>query len=643
MLFFLKAYFRRLREKFRETEVDNVTKLDQKLVFARRQKKFPNFAQTKYVRIFLHPKEIAILLSGISLIVVGILTFSYQFSSTHIVSAPAVGGTYREGVLGSIARVSPFFAPLNPIDEDISQLIFSPLLRYNRSNGEVKLDLAKNITEDKNIVTVTLQEAYFHDNTKVTAQDVVFTYQTILDKATNSPLKDQIITLQKVEAKNDNTVEFTFIREIAHPEDLLTIGIVPEHAFAGIPHDQLIHAPANTTPIGSGPYQFGEYNKEKSLVTLHRYQKYHGNKPFIETVEFRMATLNEELEEWYAKKEVDAVAGLSNETMKRIPKSGAITHKLELPEYTAIFYNQNKSSRLSNETIREALSLSIDPESLVHEGLLGNGTAINTPLIMGMPGYESLPFETNISEADEQLTTAGWSKVSLEEVLQKEKEKRIADFKKRYETETKSKPTDEVVLQEAEKISQEVQKEFDLTVPYARIKNNEILKITLTTANHEDTQKIAELIKASWGKIGVMTKINLISTEELSTQVLPQHDFEALLLGVLVNNHADPYAVWYNATKSSSPAIARFNDSYVDELINKARSAKTEADAESKNRAFAKYVVSKKLATILYRPTFYYIISDRVSGVTDATITSPSARFENITSWYVRTRLTWKW
>lgn len=643
MFFFLTAYFRRLKEKFRIHEHDAITKLDQTLVFARRKKKVPNIAQTKYVRIFLHPKELVGLYAGIFLIVTGVITLGYQFSSSHIVSVPAVGGTYREGILGSISHVSPFFAPLNPTDEDVTQLVFSPLLRFNRSNGQVKLDLAKDITKEKNTVTVALQDARFHDNTPVTAQDVVFTYQTILDKTTNSPLRDQISSLQKIEALNEKMVVFTFVRVIEHPEDMLTIGIAPEHTYAGVARDQFIHAAANAQPIGSGPYRFEEYNKETSLITLARYNDYHGKKPFIQTVEFRLATINEELEEWYAKKEVDAVAGLSNETMKRIPKSSAITHKLELPEYTAIFYNQLKSSLLGNQSIREALSLTIDPESLVRDGLLGNGTAINTPLIVGMPGYESLTYETNIAQADELLTKSGWTKLSLEEILQKEKESRIADFKKRYETDTKTPPTEEVIINEAEKIAQDVQKEFDLTVPYVRTKGKELLRITLTTANHEDTQKIAELIKASWGKIGVMTTINLIPMEELSTQVLPQHNYEALLLGVLVNNHADPYAVWYNASKSTSPAIARFSDSYVDQLINNARSAKIEADAENKNRAFAKYIVSKKFANILYRPTFYYIISDRVQGVTDAIITSPSARFENIEDWFVRTKISWQW
>lgn len=615
---------------------DSVLSLDQKLVFARRTKKFPSLTQYKYVRIFLNIKELSALYLGMFLIGSGVVLGAYAITANHVTIVPFAGGTYREGIIGQPAHISPFYSALNPLDEDIATIIFSPLEA-----------LTKDYTLNGSTLTVTLKDALFHDNTPVTAQDVVFTYTTILNKASQSPLRDEIAIISKVEAKDAHTVVFTLTGSTANPKKLLSIGIAAEHVFAGITPENMLHAPAQLNPIGSGPYRFEslERGNQNEVTSLHltRFDGYTGKKPYIKDLEFRLATTPGELADWYTKKEIDAVAGLSSEEVAHLPKTNATTYSLELPEYTAIFFNQIASTVVGSEPVRDALASALDPQTLVSEGLMDNGTAINTPLVTGMPGYESLPFETNVATADALLEKAGWKKKSLTELQEERIATTLTKLTKDFKTTNKRDPDDQERQTLSEKAVIAVNAELILTVPYARVKNNEILHITLTVPNHQDSKKIGELIAAAWGQIGVMVTIDVKNTAEISTEVLPKHHFEALLLGVLINTHTDPYALWYTANKDSSVAIPRFNDAYVDELINKARSSTIETDRENANRAFAKYIVNKKPAIILYRPTYEYVISSRVKGVTNEPITSPSKRFEHIASWYVRTTLTPRW
>ncbi|MFW5748883.1 MAG: hypothetical protein ACOCYT_04640, partial [Chloroflexota bacterium] len=50
--------------------------------------------------------------------------------------------TYTEGLVGEVRRLNPLFGPLNPVDADISSLIFEGLTTIN-SYGEVIPRLAE--------------------------------------------------------------------------------------------------------------------------------------------------------------------------------------------------------------------------------------------------------------------------------------------------------------------------------------------------------------------------------------------------------------------------------------------------------------------------------------------------------------------
>src|SRR5690606_28272637 len=68
-------------------------------------------------------------------------------SQTVSRSGPADDGvpTFREALVGSVQRLNPLFAPLNPVDRDITSLIFEGLTRTN-AYGEPEAVLARDWT-----------------------------------------------------------------------------------------------------------------------------------------------------------------------------------------------------------------------------------------------------------------------------------------------------------------------------------------------------------------------------------------------------------------------------------------------------------------------------------------------------------------
>ena len=93
----------------------------------------------------------------------------------------------------------------------VTNIIFSPLARAD-AEGNLEMELAENIdqSEDGQTITVTLRsDAKFSDGHPVTAEDVVFTYQQLMDPANGQEAKfmigDQPISIEQVD---DLTVQF---------------------------------------------------------------------------------------------------------------------------------------------------------------------------------------------------------------------------------------------------------------------------------------------------------------------------------------------------------------------------------------------------------------------------------------------------
>ena len=100
----------------------------------------------------------------------------YLLNDSLLVAVPAYGGSISEGVIGSPRFINPILA-VSDSDRDLTSLVYSGLLRAT-PNGDYLPDLAESYTVSPDGLTYTFKlrpGATFHNGTKVTADDVVFT------------------------------------------------------------------------------------------------------------------------------------------------------------------------------------------------------------------------------------------------------------------------------------------------------------------------------------------------------------------------------------------------------------------------------------------------------------------------------------
>lgn len=129
------------------------------------------------------------------------------------------------------------------------------------------------LADDGMSVTFKLRpEAKFADGSAVTAEDVVFSFDTIKSKG-HPALSSQIRDVEKVEALDAHTVRYTFkgtlVRDL--PTNVATLPILSKAYYTETPFDQTSLKP----PLGSGPYKIGKF-RAGTYVTYERRDDYWG-------------------------------------------------------------------------------------------------------------------------------------------------------------------------------------------------------------------------------------------------------------------------------------------------------------------------------------------------------------------------------
>ena len=118
--------------------------------------------------------------------------------------------------------------------------------------------------------------AKFSDGSDVTVEDVVFSFERVLDPANNSLYSQFLTFLESVTAKDDTTVTL----KTKHPyslvaERLSTVKIVPKAVVEADPKA------FDMNPIGSGPYKMTDNSAASQTVVFERNDNYNGSHPAL--------------------------------------------------------------------------------------------------------------------------------------------------------------------------------------------------------------------------------------------------------------------------------------------------------------------------------------------------------------------------
>jgi peptide/nickel transport system substrate-binding protein len=605
----------------------------------------PSFKQLKYIGRFLNDQEKKLLRALSLFLVVIILSAGAFYMYLHIDQVAAEGGEYTEGMVGQPKYLNPLFASSNEVDSDISSLIYSGLFSYNNQR-ELVPDLAQSykVSDDRKVYDVMLKpDLRWSDGERLTAQDVIFTFETIQNREAESPLvaSFQGVALEKV---NDLTVRFTLKQPFAPFLQALTVGIVPEHTWGAIDNPaHLKLAKMNLEPVGSGSWRFDRLVKRDvggiDSISLVRNENYYGVKPFIRTLTFRFYPDQGSILDDIRLQKVLAIS-FPPRTTSTVAYKNNKEYPIYLPQYTALFFNQEANSDLKDKSLRKALTVAINKDQLLQNALFGDAQRVEGPILPGMLGYaDDLVLATGTIDDANEVLDKGWQRIQPEEYFKLRytalEKAALGDAPAKKTTTTTDRDPDLVVT---------VQKEMSAQQSfYRRDKKNHVLSFTITTVDTPEYERVAEEIARSWQALGVQTTVKLINRQFFLRNVIKSRDYDMVLYGEVVGGDPDPFPFW-DSSQSNYPGLnlSGYANRSVDKLLEDARVTIDPQERAKLYHTFQQTLVDDLPAIFLYTPVYHMLINKDVHQVEIPQLVVPSDRYRELAGWYIKTRWVWK-
>lgn len=248
------------------------------------------------------------------------------------------------------------------------------------------------------------QDVLFHHGKPCTAQDVVYSFERILDPATRSPIRTILAFIDRVEPLNDYTVRF-HLKETSF--DLPTLlgepqtGIVPKD----LDSDMLAEK-----PVGTGPFRLVELRPNQHVL-LERNPDYWGEgEPQVDRLRLLLLPSAADRVEALLSGEADLIAQVSSDSLALLQGRGGINVQV-IPSgaYQTIIMQATKQP-FTDVRVRRALKYCVDRPAMLASVLNGLGEVGNDqPIAPVSPFYAGLPAPTqDIEQAKALLAEAGY-------------------------------------------------------------------------------------------------------------------------------------------------------------------------------------------------------------------------------------------
>ncbi|MFI6517692.1 ABC transporter substrate-binding protein [Spirillospora sp. NPDC050679] len=251
--------------------------------------------------------------------------------------------------------------------------------------------------------------ATFHDGSPVTADDVVFSFERVLDPENASLFAQFLPFLDKVKKVDDKTVEFKLKYAFAlFGERLSVVRIVPR---------KLVEADQkkfDALPVGSGPYKLTAASAGTGL-TFAKSDAYNGPRP-AKTAKMTWLLLTDPSARVTALQSgrVQAIEAVPYLNADQLSKSAQVQ---SVQSFGLLFLMFNCAAKPFDDVrVRQALHYAIDTDKLIKTALLGNATAATSFLPADHPGYAKAAtvYGYDPDKAKKLLQEAGVSGLEVE-------------------------------------------------------------------------------------------------------------------------------------------------------------------------------------------------------------------------------------
>jgi len=482
---------------------------------------------------------------------------------------------------------------LNPIlstdssSSAVEGVVFSGMVRVNE-NLEVIPDMADRwtVSKDGKIWTFYLKKNIkWHDGKPFTADDVVFTFNSILNPKVNSVRRgDYIIDGSPIRfsAPDKYTVRAYLSKPFAPFLLHAGMGIIPKHLFKG---QDVNTCEYNRKPVGTGPFIFSQWKSGDSLTVM-RNPNYYLGSPKLAAIIYRVIPDANARLIALQKGEVD-VSDIPPKDYGNLKNNINLNlFDFESLDYTYLGFNL-VNPLFSDIRVRQALAYATDKNKLVKIIFKGFASPAFVPSapISWAHNPDGEKYSYNLEKAKKLMSQAGW--VSGSDGIQK-----------------KNGIT------------------FEFTI--------------LLNQGNKEREKAAIILQQQWKKVGVKANIRVMEWSALlqiiESQKLPRK-FDALIIGWSLGVDPDSYTIWHSSQYPKGFNMIHYNNPDVDSLLVEGRTTIDKKKRAKIYKEIDKIIAHDQPYLFLWYPKAIVGVNKRVGGLSKP---GPAGLFINIHNVFVR-------
>ncbi|MDO5604495.1 MAG: ABC transporter substrate-binding protein [Paracoccus sp. (in: a-proteobacteria)] len=267
---------------------------------------------------------------------------------------------------------------------------------------------------DETTIEVKLREGLtFHDGHPVTAEDVKFSYDYLVN-SDYGYFNSYLTSLDSVEVVDDLTVRF-HLKEPSAPFASITlsqISILPKHIWESIENPMEL-APADVPTVGSGPFKFNQYTAGEFMKLDKFEDHFHADEIAVDSVEFQIFADSEGVFTAIQTGQIDVTAWRMEAGQIPLAEQNENLAVVSVPDFGYYHMTYNlREPHFDDTAFRRALTMAIDRERIVNVLLDGRGE-VGSSVIAPVNAFWHNPFterfDFDMDAARAELEAAGYS------------------------------------------------------------------------------------------------------------------------------------------------------------------------------------------------------------------------------------------
>jgi len=504
--------------------------------------------------------------------------------------APAYGDTFIQASIGDIGGLIPSLTS-DQSSHEVGSLIYDGLVKLDRDLNMVPA-MAESWTYSRDCLELTFKlrrDVKWHDGRSFTADDVVFTYQTMINPKTPAPFKEGFLLVKDMEAPDPYTVRVRYAKPYARAVETWGTYILPKHLLQSFAEaGTLRESPQNSRPVGTGPYLFQEWKPGEKVVLVANPNYYEG-RPYLSRIVYRVipsqATIFLELKA-NGVDYVSTLTGIQYARQTEYPAFRKAYHKFRYPasDYTFLGFNL-RDPRFADRRVRQAFAHAISKQELIDGVRLGLAREATGPIRPGTWAYTDQVerFAYDPAKAKVLLAEAGWKDRDGDGVVE----------------DREGKP-------------------FTLTIR--------------TNQGNDERKKIAEIVQQRLKEIGIQADIQLIEWAAFIKEFVKPRRFEVVVLGFGTGTDPDQFVVWHSSQRGPDQMNRTgYADPEVDALLEAGRMSCVQSERVRYYHRLQEILAHDLPMIFLYNRDALPVVAARIRGVSPA----PAGILHNLTEWYV--------